>query len=267
MIVYDSGLLFSQKLKRIMKDTMEFSRQTVAEIVMDNPKSMSVFSKLGIDYCCGGKLSLEAACKKKQLNIADVEAALQKSAHESDVISPADESQTWPLDRLAAHIVSKHHSFVAEQTPEILRLLDKVSNRHGDVHPELHEINSIFKAVAGELAMHMKKEELMLFPAIMHLAAVERGDAIYRMPPFGSVAHPIVMMEHEHENAGGGLDRVRSLTNNYVLPEGACMSYAHTYQLLDAFEQDLHLHVHLENNILFPKAVALEEAIAKVSLT
>lgn len=250
-----------------MKDTMEFSRQTVAEIVMDNPKSMSVFSKLGIDYCCGGKLSLEAACNKKHLNIADVEAALRKSAHESDAIPSADEPQTWPLDRLAAHIVSKHHSFVAEQTPEILRLLDKVSTRHGDAHPELHEINSIFKAVAGELVMHMKKEELMLFPAIKHLAAVERGDAIYRTPPFGSVAHPIVMMEHEHENAGGGLDRVRSLTNNYVLPEGACMSYAHTYQLLDAFEQDLHLHVHLENNILFPKAVALEEAIAKVSLT
>jgi regulator of cell morphogenesis and NO signaling len=250
-----------------MKDTMELSQQTVAQIVLDNPKSMSVFSKFGIDYCCGGKLSLADACNKKHLNIADVEEALVKSALELEAVALGDEPQTWSLDRLVDHIVTKHHSFVAEQTPEILRLLDKVSSRHGDAHPELHEINAIFKAVAGELAMHMKKEELMLFPAIKRLAAGARGETSYYAPPFGSVANPIGMMEQEHENAGGGLDRIRSLANDYVLPEGACMSYAHTYQLLDAFEKDLHLHVHLENNILFPRAIALEAELVKISLS
>lgn len=259
MVADESHL--SQQLKRSMKDTIELTQQKVSEIVMANPKSMSVFSKFGIDYCCGGKLSLEDACAKKHLDIAQVELALIQSALELDAAPSGDEPQDWPLDRLADHIVSKHHAFVAEQTPEILRLLDKVSRRHGDEHPELHEIHAIFVAVAGELTMHMKKEELMLFPAIKHLAVVHRGDAGYRTPPFGSVANPIAMMEQEHESAGGGLDRIRSLTNNYVLPEGACMSYAHTYQLLDAFEKDLHLHVHLENNILFPQAIALESAL------
>ncbi len=250
-------------MDRSTKDTLELSQQKVAEIVLANPKAMDVFSKFGIDFCCGGKLSLEVACKKRHIELSDVEQALLESAIAPVGDVPQENPLDWELDRLVDHIVATHHRFVQEATPEILRLLEKVSQRHGPEHPELHEIHSIFQAVAGELAMHMRKEELILFPAIKRLAAVKREEATYQTPPFGTVANPIHMMEMEHESAGGGLDQIRSLTCDFKLPEGACMSYWQVYQLLDAFEKDLHVHVHLENNILFPKAIQLESEILK----
>ncbi|MBL0019489.1 MAG: iron-sulfur cluster repair di-iron protein [Bacteroidia bacterium] len=247
-----------------MKNPQELSQQKVGEIVLANPNAMRVFTKFGIDFCCGGKLTLEVACNKRKLQLSDVEQALVEAAIAAEAPDTLEDPQNWALDRLADHIVGKHHAFVAEQTPEILRLLDKVSKRHGPEHPELYEMNSIFQAVAGELAQHMKKEELILFPAIKRLALVDRGEAVYQTPPFGSVANPINMMEMEHESAGGGLDQIRTLANNFTLPEGACMSYWQVYQLLDAYEKDLHVHVHLENNILFPKAIILESQLTQM---
>lgn len=246
-----------------MNDVLEFSHQKVSEIVLGNPNAMAVFTKYGIDFCCGGKLDLSTACAKKKINIHDVEQDLLAAFASSKSEPLAEEQQTWDLDRLAHYIEKTHHAYVQTQTAELFRLLDKVTKRHGDDHPELHEVFAAFKVVSSELAGHMKKEELILFPWIKRLAAVQRGEIAYEKPPFGSVANPIRMMEMDHEGAGSGMNSIRLFANNYVLPEGACMSYWQTYQYLEAFEKDLHIHVHLENNILFPKAIALESIVSK----
>jgi regulator of cell morphogenesis and NO signaling len=250
-----------------MEDTLELSQQKVAEIVKANPDAMSVLDKFGIDFCCGGKLSLAKACDKAHVTLADVEQALVENAILASQIPAAEDPWTWTLRRLADHIVAKHHAYVEMQIPEILRLLDKVAHRHGDHHPELHDIGEAFHAVANELTQHMKKEELILFPWIKRYEEVQLGHLPYVQPPFGTIANPIQTMEAEHEQAGGGFATIRVLSKNYTLPEGACMSYWQTYHLLQEFEKDLHVHVHLENNILFPKALAIEEVISKASLS
>lgn len=236
--------------------------QPVGEIVLNHPETRFFFGKLGIDYCCGGKQSLSRACKGKKLDVEEVVngllAVLEGPSPEN--VEEVDFKQ-MPLDELVDYIVNTHHQYVQTATPEIQRLLDKVSNRHGEEHPELHEIRSRFNNVARELAMHMRKEELILFPWIKRTVMADRGEMAYQVPPFGSLANPISMMEAEHEGAGGDMERIREITNNYTLPEGACMSYWQVYELLKQFEQDLHLHVHLENNLLFPGGLALESSL------
>jgi regulator of cell morphogenesis and NO signaling len=241
-----------------MKETLALSQQKVSEIVKANPNSMSVLDKFGIDFCCGGKLSLEIACNKRHVNVADVEQALAENEILSSALASEEGPQTWKLDQLADYIVTKHHAYIETQIPEILRLLDKVCRRHGEEHPELQGIKQSFQAIADELTTHMKKEELILFHWIKRLAAMEAGEMPFGKPHFGTVANPIGMMEAEHENVGNEFETIGKLSNEYTLPEGGCMSFWQTYHLLKGFEADLHMHIHLENNILFPKAIALE---------
>ncbi|MCE7924606.1 MAG: iron-sulfur cluster repair di-iron protein [Haliscomenobacteraceae bacterium CHB4] len=230
---------------------------TVGEMVVADYRKAEVFRKYGIDYCCGGKKPLEETCRKKGIDPQVV----QKELDALDML-PAEEQQhfdEWALDMLADYIVERHHRYVVESLPMLYELTAKVARVHGDRHPELVEIARLFDDVAVELQMHMHKEERMLFPYISTLAANLREGKPAPVPVFGSVENPIRMMEAEHESAGGNMEEIRRLSSDYTPPADACTSYRVLFAKLDEFEQDLHQHVHLENNILFPKAIQMEK--------
>ena len=166
---------------------------------------------------------------------------------------------SWKLDFLVDHIENIHHSYVTESTPLVLQYAAKVAKVHGHHYKEVIEINGLFIEVSQELAAHMKKEELILFPFIKQLVKADKEGVKANQPHFGTVNNPIAMMEEEHENAGDILKEIKQLSNNYTPPEGACNTFKALYAKLEEFEQDLHQHIHLENNILFPKAIILEK--------
>ncbi len=230
---------------------------TIGEMVVADYRKAEVFRKFGLDYCCGGKKTLEEACRKKELDPQSV----QKELDELDILpaDPHEDFDNWTLDALADHIVAKHHRYVTDALPMLYELTGKVARVHGERHPELIEIARLFDAVARELQMHMHKEEHILFPYIARMAAARRERALIPPPVFGSVANPIRMMEAEHESAGSNMEEIRRLSDDFTPPAGACTSYRVLFAKLHEFEQDLHQHVHLENNILFPKAVQLEK--------
>ena len=183
--------------------------------------------------------------------------ALIQSRGESSI-----DYKSWPLDLLADYIEKKHHRYVQEKTAEIIPYLDKICRVHGAHHPELFEINEHFNATAGELAKHMKKEELILFPIVRKLAKAKEEGSKMVAPPFGSIQNPINAMMDEHSTEGDRFRKIEELSNNYTPPQDACNTYGVTLGLLKEFEQDLHLHIHLENNILFPKAIELEKELS-----
>jgi regulator of cell morphogenesis and NO signaling len=229
---------------------------TVAEIAMEHPSSVRVFETLGIDYCCGGKRSLGDACARAALDVKRVLELLEKADRESQVQEPANWSDKG-LAELIAYIVEKHHAFARQEIPRIEALLSKVVAKHGPTHAELQEIDQLFRAIAQELATHMMKEEQILFPYIARSEqAIAKGEP---MPPacFGSVRQPIAAMVAEHDDAGALLEQIRSLSGEYTPPSGACPSFIALYRGLAEFERDLHRHVHLENNILFPRAITM----------
>ncbi len=230
---------------------------TIGEMVVADYRKAEVFRKYGMDYCCGGKKPLEEACRKKGLDPQ----AVQKELDELDLMpsKPQQDFEHWPLDELADHIVEHHHRYVADALPMLYELTAKVARVHGERHPELVKIAQHFNAVAEELEMHMLKEERILFPYIQQMAVAQRDGAPMPTPVFGSVENPIKMMEAEHESAGGGLEEIRQLSSDYTPPLDACTSYQVLFAKLNEFEQDLHQHVHLENNLLFPKAIAMEK--------
>jgi regulator of cell morphogenesis and NO signaling len=240
-----------------METQIPFEEQRLADIAKST-KYIPVLASYNLDYCCGGKLSLAEACRKKGLSVQEVAEHLrQGGTADANTVEVLDYS-AWPMDILARHIVDKHHRYIETQTPELLRLTDKIAKVHGAEHPELLKVRDLFLDISAELAQHMKKEELILFPFIQHLAAVKRGETDLRRPGFGTVGNPVHMMETEHEDAGEILSQIRTLTSDYTLPEGACASYWQTFALLKAYEEDLHLHIHLENNLLFPAALMAE---------
>ncbi len=232
------------------------TEKTVRDIAAENPASVAVFESLGIDYCCGGGKPLTEACAHARVDVARVLALMEEAARLSQ---PGEQKSDWarqPLCGLIAHIVDKHHAFVRQATVRISTLLRKVASHHGPDHPELHEIGRLFEAMGQELSTHMLKEEHILFPYIERL---EQGGP-RPQSCFGTVRHPIANMIAEHDDAGALLQRIRELARGYALPAGACASYQALYRELQDFERDLHQHVHLENNILFPRAVALEDS-------
>jgi regulator of cell morphogenesis and NO signaling len=228
--------------------------KTVAEVVTENIKSAHIFKKYGIDFCCGGGITIEKACAKKDVNYSQLVEELSKV----DNPSKAYNYNNWKLDFLVDHIENVHHTYVEENIPLILQYSNKVARVHGHHYSEVIEINNLFTEVANELSAHMKKEELILFPFIKQLVKAEKENTTAPSPHFGTVNNPIQMMENEHENAGNIFKEIARLTNNYNPPEGACNTFKALYAKLDEFEQDLHQHIHLENNILFPKAIQLE---------
>ncbi len=229
--------------------------QTVAEVVTENIKSAHIFKKHGIDFCCGGGITIEKACAKKEINFSTLKKELEAI---DDVTSNAYNYDNWDLSFLVDHIVNVHHTYVEENIPLLIQYANKVAKVHGDHYNEVIEVNKLFTEVANELASHMKKEELILFPFIKQLVKAKKEGTKAPKPHFGTVNNPIDMMEDEHENAGNIFKEIARLTNNYNPPEGACNTFKALYAKLDEFEQDLHQHIHLENNILFPKAIQLE---------
>ena len=167
--------------------------------------------------------------------------------------------KSWPLDLLAEYIEKKHHRYVEEKIPVLRQFLDKLCNVHGERHPELYKINELFTASAGELASHMKKEELILFPFIKKMVNAKLVNVALQSPQFGTVENPITLMMQEHDNEGQRFRDIAELTDNYNPPADGCNTYKVTFAMLEEFEKDLHLHIHLENNILFPAAVKLEQ--------
>ena len=234
--------------------------KTVADVVTENIKAAHVFKKYGIDFCCGGGVSIKKACEKAEIDPVLVETEILNLENIKD---RALDFNSWKLDFLTDHIINVHHGYVEESSPLLLQYSQRVNHVHGHHYTELAEIESLVKQVVQELAAHMKKEELILFPFIKKLVKAEREGT--EVPPihFGTVENPIKMMEAEHEEAGEILRKIAKLSNNFTPPQGACNTYKAFYSKLEEFEQDLHQHVHLENNILFPKALKLEKTLQK----
>ncbi len=229
---------------------------TVAEVVTFNIKTADVFKKHGIDFCCGGGISIKKACEKNNIDFSEIEKELSKI---NNPTSKAYNYDSWKLDFLIDHIENVHHTYVEENIPLVLQYAERVAKVHGHHYSEVIEIHKLFVEIANELTTHMKKEELILFPFVKQLARASREGVKLGLPHFGTVNNPIAMMENEHENAGDIFKEINRLTNSYNPPEGACNTFRALYAKLDEFEQDLHQHIHLENNILFPKAISLEQ--------
>ena len=232
------------------------TNKTIGEIVADDFRTASVFSANKIDFCCKGNRTLDEVCNQKGLDVYDVLAQLEKAtASNNNTI----DFNTWELDLLIDYIEKKHHRYVEEKAPILLSFLLKLEQVHGVAHPELFEIKNLFKRTADELTQHMKKEELILFPYIKKMVEADRTKSALSAPGFGSVANPIAMMMEEHENEGNRFEKIVAISNNYTPPADGCNTYKVTFQMLQEFESDLHTHIHLENNILFPKAIVLQE--------
>jgi len=227
--------------------------KSLAQIVNDNHKAASVFEKYDLDFCCKGKRSLQDACIEKALPVEKLLSELQAVNDNCEV--PVD-FQKMTLTQLADYIVTKHHAYVKAEMPQIFSYLQKVATKHGDRHPEMRKVFELFSVIKSEMEEHMDKEELILFPRIEVAEEGALAEKTANMNVF-YIQHPIQMMEAEHEKAGQLMTEIRELTGNYTPPNDACTTYRLSFAELRAFESDLHQHVHLENNILFPRAIEL----------
>lgn len=236
----------------ITKKEGGIGEETLGEIVTSDLRKAEVFNKYGIDFCCGGKKTLREACEEKGIDVAVVARELKDADKIKTSARPLPYND-WSLDFLADYIVNTHHSYVRKAMPDLKAYADKVAKVHGGRHPELLEINRLVQETMAEMLEHSDEEENVLFPYIKKLVQ-ERKDG-------DNVKGQIDLRVQEHELVGANMDKVREISNNYALPDDACASYSFLFKSLDEFEQDLHIHVHLENNILFPKAIELEKEI------
>ncbi|MDN4165012.1 iron-sulfur cluster repair di-iron protein [Cytophagales bacterium LB-30] len=239
---------------------MEISASnTIGEIVAQDYRTALLFEKLGIDFCCKGNRTIEEVCALKHLDKATLLQNLKDLATQSETGSI--DYKSWPIDLLADYIEKKHHRYVLESSVVLQQYLDKICSVHGHHHPELHEVNRLFMASIIELKSHMVKEETVLFPYVRKMVRKLNESNDWSLPLFRSVENPIAMMKNEHEVEGERFQQIRALTDDYTPPQDACNTYRVTFSLLKEFEEDLHLHIHLENNILFPRAIEMEQFI------
>jgi regulator of cell morphogenesis and NO signaling len=231
----------------------------IGDIVAADYRAAAVFERFGLDFCCGGRRTLGEVCDERPAEAAAIMTALDDLSR-----TGAAETDTgaWALDRLVTHIVERHHGYVRAAIPVIAAHTAKIAAVHGARRPELVHVAQLFTELAAGLTSHMAKEEEILFPYIRNLVEVEHRGQRRAPSPFGTVHNPIRMMEIEHEDAGDDMKRIRELTNGYTLPEQACSTYRVTFAELREFERELHRHVHLENNVLFPRAIELEARLA-----
>jgi regulator of cell morphogenesis and NO signaling len=230
------------------------SETTVREVALQMPESTRLFESLKIDYCCGGNQPLAKACASAGVDVDDVMEMLAGVGQPNEA---ASDFQNASLAELITHIIDTHHVFTKTEMERLQALADKVLNAHGGNHPELVHLDELLTQLCDDLKPHMFKEEQVLFP---YITAMTRT-GIVPFAPFGTVNNPIRMMMREHDTAGEILRELRSLTSDYKVPADACISYRTLYQALENFEKDLHQHIHLENNILFPQALAMENAL------
>lgn len=237
-------------------------RKEIGQIVTKNYHTAQVFKSFGIDYCCNGNRTVEEACTSMNIPATEVYSALNKVSTSSP--SEFDKYDQWPLDLLADYIEKIHHSYVRNKYPEITSLLEKLCLVHGKKHPELLEVKQLFAASIAELEVHMTKEEKILFPLVRHLATSNPNSNPNKSPSrVSDIKLPIRQMLREHDNEGERYRTISKLTNSYQVPEDACNTYRVCYAMLEEFESNLHKHIHLENNILFQRA--LEQATDSVS--
>lgn len=237
---------------------------TVGEIAAGSTAAAGVLEKYGIDYCCGGKRLLDDACREKGLSPDGIRNEIAEAV--TAVPAGARDWTTAPLSDLIRHIVRTHHEFLKLELPRIGQRVQRVVQAHGHHDPEaLLELEDVYRTLWQEMDLHMHKEELMLFPAIEHFEAATQSGSPLPPSPFGSIANPITVMEREHDSAGDALARIRVLTRDYEVPAYACSTYRAMLLGLQALEADLHTHVHLENNILFPRVIALEQQFSRTN--
>ena len=235
--------------------------RTVRDLVVGHPETREVLESFGIDYCCGGGNTLADAVAKTGRDMAAVVSVLQEAVNRAG-LSEQGRGRDWSaagLTELADHIEATHHAFMKRSLPRLEDLFDKVLRAHGSRHGDmLLPLQATFEALRSEIEMHLMKEEQILFPYIRQMEASVNQTG--RVPPMhcGTVQNPVRQMEVEHENAGEALARMRSITDDYALPADACPTFGALFEGLGELEADLHEHIHLENNILFPRAVAME---------
>ncbi|NQU37033.1 MAG: iron-sulfur cluster repair di-iron protein [Actinobacteria bacterium] len=257
-----------------MKDVARDSREqdtdirqdtTVGELMVRHPQLRQRLESLGIDYCCGGKTPMGAAVEEAGLKWATVLATLKETLASGSGDTGDSDWNDAPLSQLADHILEEHHTFMKEQLPRLDGLLTRVQKAHGAQHGDmLSALRRVYDSVRSELEAHLMKEEQILFPAIKGIDAFMSGTGGRPVVHCGSIANPIRQMEHEHDSAGNALAEMRELTGNYTPPSDACQSFEALYDGLKAMEADLHEHIHLENNILFPKSIVRESDMGKL---
>ena len=242
---------------RISKHVSGQNDETLGELAAKDLRKAQIFKKYGLDFCCGGKKTVKQACAEKGLDVTKIEQELQQ-ADKNPITRPLPYGE-WSLDFLADYIVNTHHSYVKKTLPDLLGYSAKVARVHGSRHPELLAIHQLVEEINAELTSHLVKEEKVLFPYIKELVTASNSNSQPAFTSsFGTIQSPINMMEMEHEMVGKALEEIRALSHDFALPEDACASYSLLYRILDEFESDLHIHIHLENNILFPKALKLD---------
>jgi regulator of cell morphogenesis and NO signaling len=228
--------------------------KTIRDIALEAPATTRVFEEFKIDYCCGGRKLLADVCLETGLDFdlvsERVESAMNKSGTQPD--HPENRSASELVD----YIIGTHHLFTAEEIERLTPLMEKVCSRHGENHPELFKLQTVFLALADSLIPHMRKEEMVLFP---YIRSLDGGS--FQPPHFGTIQNPVRMMMADHEEDGERLRVMRDIANDYVPPAGACPSYTALFAGLQDLERDLHRHIHLENNVLFPTAISLEQKL------
>jgi regulator of cell morphogenesis and NO signaling len=232
---------------------------TVRDVAVEFPEATRIFERFGIDYCCGGNKSLEEACAASNLSVEQVLDSLELAEETARAKQTDRNWQTEPLADLVAHITRTHHKYTREEIARLRPLFDKVCSVHGENHPELQQVRASFQEAAQELTPHMMKEEMLLFPYIVRMEESVIQKEPILPPPFGTVQNPVAMMMREHDSASDALRAMRQASAGYTPPSDACISYQTLYKALAAFETDLHQHIHLENNILFPRAIEMEQ--------
>ena len=232
----------------------EITQLTLAQIVNNDFRASAVFEKYHLDFCCKGKRTLEQACAEQQLSVSEVASDIENSYAEN---KPAPDFNKMTLTGLYDYIVQTHHTYVKKELPQIHAYLQKVASKHGEKHQELSKIFELFTALKEEMESHMQKEELILFPRIKELEKLVNLENANLQININYLQSPITVMEQEHDHAGSLLKEIRLLSNDYNPPIDACTTYRLSFAVLEAFELDLHQHVHLENNILFPKTISM----------
>jgi regulator of cell morphogenesis and NO signaling len=231
--------------------------KTVRELALEVPNATRVFEKLKIDYCCGGGRNIAEACEAVGVPLDRLSSMLDEAGASQDA---SRDFAAGPLADLIRHLLDTHHVYTREESARIQALLEKVCGKHGENHPHLAGLRALFLQLDADLQPHLLKEEQILFPYILRLEAAAAGGGAAPFAPFGTVNNPVRMMMFEHDTAGDLLREIRAAASDFRAPEDACMSFRALYEALEAYERDLHQHIHLENNVLFPRAIALEAA-------
>ena len=232
---------------------------TVGDIVARDLRSAAVFTRHGIDFCCGGRRSLDEACRARGVNPDELVRELDAAGADP---GGAEDASQWPLEQVVERILQHHHAYIRQQVPVIQAFTHKLATKKGPTYPELVILAEAFDQLADDLAHHLAKEENILFPFIDAMLAARQMSHRAPRTPFGTIQNPVRVMEAEHQHAGEDMRHIRTLTGDYQPPPEACPTWRACYAALEDFERDLHAHVHLENNILFPAAARLEEELS-----